>query len=338
MGEKVILCGIDEAGRGPLAGPVVASCVALPVAFDCSILSDSKALSEKKRIAAAAIIKKNALFGLGVMSHKAIDRLNILEATMTAMRKAFFELAEKLQRTDLTPFLIDEAALEKVATAYKVGSTCIGINGERETNGLYNANKTYDENDTYGASGKRKFDTGNIRGNTNALDTSNIGNACEKQNKRNALGGAKSRQGAAGPLFSLSELFQKDFLIDALAKDVLSEKSFEEGFAHLEYGAKAFLIPLKILEALRVVVDGNKVPKLGCPVAAAALVKADSKVGAVMAASILAKTHRDEIMKTFDRLYPEYQYAKHKGYPTKLHKELCKKFGPSPIQRKTFRW
>ena len=56
-----------------------------------------------------------------------------------------------------------------------------------------------------------------------------------------------------------------------------------------------------------------------------------------MAASILAKTARDKLMIEYSKIYPEYQYEKHKGYPTKLHKEICKKIGPSPIQRRTFK-
>ena len=57
-----------------------------------------------------------------------------------------------------------------------------------------------------------------------------------------------------------------------------------------------------------------------------------------MAASILAKNCRDRIMIEMDKKYPEYGYAKHKGYPTREHKEVCKKIGPSPIQRLSFRY
>ena len=65
-------------------------------------------------------------------------------------------------------------------------------------------------------------------------------------------------------------------------------------------------------------------------------VKADDRFPPVMAASILAKTARDLMMERYGRLYPEYEYPKHKGYPTKLHSELLKKWGPPPIQRKSF--
>ena len=55
-----------------------------------------------------------------------------------------------------------------------------------------------------------------------------------------------------------------------------------------------------------------------------------------MAASILAKVERDRIMVQYDALYPEYGYARHKGYPTKEHREICRRIGPSPIQRMCF--
>nr|AGS52780.1 ribonuclease HII [uncultured bacterium contig00142] len=80
--------------------------------------------------------------------------------------------------------------------------------------------------------------------------------------------------------------------------------------------------------------DGNKVPNL--PVPCEAVVKADAKVREVMAASILAKTARDKHMDEMALLYPQYGYAKHKGYPTKAHREAVLKYGPSPIQRLSF--
>jgi len=67
------------------------------------------------------------------------------------------------------------------------------------------------------------------------------------------------------------------------------------------------------------------------------LVKADEKVKEVSAASILAKVHRDNLMKEYDKLYPEYGFAKHKGYGTKAHLEAIKKYGYCPIHRKSFK-
>lgn len=86
---------------------------------------------------------------------------------------------------------------------------------------------------------------------------------------------------------------------------------------------------------IRAVADGLFAPDL--PVPCEALVKADSKVPEVMAASILAKTARDRLMEYYDIFFPGYGYAKHKGYPTKAHREAVLRLGPSPIQRQSFR-
>ena len=88
---------------------------------------------------------------------------------------------------------------------------------------------------------------------------------------------------------------------------------------------------------ISVIADGNKMPEIDAP-DLKAVVKADSKFHSVMAASIIAKVERDKIMKEMDALYPEYGYAKHKGYPTKGHIEICRKIGPSPIQRNSFKY
>ncbi len=87
------LCGIDEAGRGPLAGPVTAACVILGDGFPLELLGDSKALTERRRERAFAEILGNALaWSAGWASHEEIDRLNILRATLLAMRRAYFSL------------------------------------------------------------------------------------------------------------------------------------------------------------------------------------------------------------------------------------------------------
>ena len=83
------ICGIDEVGRGPLAGPVIAGAVILPK--DCNILylNDSKQLSEKKREELYDVIMREAVsVGLGLASHERIDEINILQATFEAMREA----------------------------------------------------------------------------------------------------------------------------------------------------------------------------------------------------------------------------------------------------------
>lgn len=83
------LAGVDEAGRGPLAGPVYAACVILPDGFYMPEINDSKKLSEKKREALFDVITKNALsYGIASVSAKEIDEINILNAAMLAMKKA----------------------------------------------------------------------------------------------------------------------------------------------------------------------------------------------------------------------------------------------------------
>jgi len=186
MRRMMILCGIDEAGRGPIAGPVCAAAVVLPKDFPFEVLADSKKLTEKKRGVAELVIKEHALaWGVAWSNPAEIDRINILNATMAAMQRAFMQVERKLGHIDL------------------------------------------------------------------------------------------------------------------------------------------------------VLVDGNKAPRLGVP--CQAIIKGDDSVFEIMAASILAKVARDRLMATLGERYPEYGYAVHKGYPTPAHREACRKFGPSPIQRMSFK-
>lgn len=82
------VCGIDEAGRGPLAGNVVAAAVILPLGLEIEGLNDSKKLSEKKREALFDVITKNSIYSIAWATPEEIDELNILNATMLAMRRA----------------------------------------------------------------------------------------------------------------------------------------------------------------------------------------------------------------------------------------------------------
>jgi ribonuclease HII len=83
------------------------------------------------------------------------------------------------------------------------------------------------------------------------------------------------------------------------------------------------------------IADGLFVPDI--PAACRPMVKADNAICEVMAASILAKTARDRLMEYYGIFYPQYGYETHKGYPTKAHREAVKCYGPSPIQRLSFR-
>lgn len=94
-GYKVI-CGVDEAGRGPLAGPVCAAAVILPSNLEIPGLTDSKKLTDKKRRELFPIIKEQAIsYGIGLASHEEIDKMNILQATYLAMERALDQLAVK---------------------------------------------------------------------------------------------------------------------------------------------------------------------------------------------------------------------------------------------------
>lgn len=90
------IAGVDEAGRGPLAGPVVAAAVILPEDFDVPGVDDSKKLSEKRREELFdIIIEKAVAFGIGVADHQVIDDINILQATRVAMKQAIDALEQK---------------------------------------------------------------------------------------------------------------------------------------------------------------------------------------------------------------------------------------------------
>lgn len=177
-----LIAGVDEVGRGPLVGAVVTAAVILDPNNPIEGLTDSKKLSEKKRLKLAEEIKAKALsWSLGRAEPEEIDQLNILHATMLAMQRA--------------------------------------------VEGLH---------------------------------------------------------------------IQPDFVL----------------------------------------VDGNRIPTLNIP--AQAVVKGDSLVQEISAASILAKVARDLEMDELDKQFPEYGFAKHKGYPTKLHFEKLTELGATPFHRKSF--
>jgi len=216
-----LLCGIDEAGRGPLAGPVCAAAVILPKEFPFWILDDSKKMSPSAREEARIIICFGALaWGIGWASAAEIDEINIHRASLLAMKRAF---------------------------------DCMAV----------------------------------------SMDDS-------------ISGPVDSRQGVHTPP-----------LQGGVVDSMLGESNRKE--------------PGKI----SAIADGLFVPDISVP--CIALVQADSKIPSVMAASILAKTARDRLMEYYGIFYPEYNYEKHKGYPTKAHREAIRLFGPSPIQRMSFK-
>ena len=112
------IAGVDEVGRGPLAGPVVAAAVALPADFFLPGLDDSKKLSEKKRDAFFDVIAAAAVaHGIGVVDHETIDEINILEATKKAMKAAVEEASGRLRRKNgaaLDHALVDALTIEGI--------------------------------------------------------------------------------------------------------------------------------------------------------------------------------------------------------------------------------
>jgi ribonuclease HII len=183
MSDILLICGVDEAGRGPLAGPVSAAAVILDASRPIEGLADSKKLSEKQRDFLAPIIRERALaWAVAYADVEEIDRLNILQATLLAMKRAVLALHTRPQQ---------------------------------------------------------------------------------------------------------------------------------------------------------VLVDGMYCPQTGIP--SQAIVKGDSKVAAISAASILAKTARDELMLKLHEQYPQYGFDGHKGYPTAAHIAALREHGVSDVHRRSFR-
>ncbi len=183
MHDVILICGVDEAGRGPLAGPVSAAAVILDPDYPIAGLADSKKLSERQRDQLAIIICERALaWAVAYAEVGEIDRLNILQATLLAMRRAVLALP---------------------------------------------------------------------------------------------------------------------------------------------------------IQPQQVLVDGLYCPQTGIP--SQAIVKGDSTIAAISAASILAKTARDALMLELHKTYPHYGFAAHKGYPTAAHLAALREHGVSIVHRKSFR-
>ena len=118
-----MIAGVDEVGRGPLAGPVVAAAVVLSDDFDLIEINDSKKLSEKKREELFPLIKeKSVAYAIGMVSQEIIDGINILEATKMAMRGAVLNLNEKLKEKsigEIDMLLIDALTLDNMPMEQK---------------------------------------------------------------------------------------------------------------------------------------------------------------------------------------------------------------------------
>ena len=102
-----LIVGADEAGRGPLAGPVCAAAVALPSDFPFELLADSKVLSEKKRLQAEIVIKEKAIaWAIAWGTPAEIDKINILNASLLAMKRAYLLVEKQLTSKGLTPEIL----------------------------------------------------------------------------------------------------------------------------------------------------------------------------------------------------------------------------------------
>lgn len=183
-----LIIGVDEAGRGPLAGPVVAAAVALNTYRFKNRIDDSKKLTSLSREKAFSEIIDKSVFGIGITNEKIIDRVNILVATCMAMEQAIASLIDKLSPAEV--------------------------------------------------------------------------------------------------------------------------------------------------KRTHIIVDGNLTLDVTLPYTC--IINGDSRSKSIACASILAKVTRDRIMKLYDRIYPQYGFIRHKGYPTKMHRAVLKRLGPSLIHRKSF--
>lgn len=117
---------------------------------------------------------------------------------------------------------------------------------------------------------------------------------------------------------------------------IIDEKSIDE-INILQATRRAMCLALKNLPIKPdyVLIDGIIKLAIGCP--SKAIIAGDSKCLSIAAASIVAKVTRDRIMESYDKVYPQYGFARHKGYPTKSHREALKVHGISPIHRKSYR-
>jgi ribonuclease HII len=146
-----LIGGVDEAGRGPLVGPVVAACVILPINYSCPGLNDSKQLTEKKREKLYDIIMKDAIsVGVGVVDNKKIDEINILEASRLAMKLAIdnmdikpdYVLSDAMKLTNIDIPYQDIIHGDALSLSIAAGSVIAKVTRDRM---MYELDKKYPE-------------------------------------------------------------------------------------------------------------------------------------------------------------------------------------------------
>jgi len=164
----------------------------------------------------------------------------------------------------------------------------------------------------------------------------------------------------AGPVVAAAVVLSASYAIDGLAdsktlsascREVLAEEirahaaAWSLGMASVEEIDRINILQATLLAMQRavqglgmtpdlVLVDGNRAPRLSCPVRT--VVRGDASIKSISAASILAKVARDAILQGLDAEYPGYGFANHKGYPTAAHQRALVELGPSPVHRRSF--
>lgn len=116
--EKKLVCGIDEAGRGALAGPLVTGAAIIPVGKKHKYLKDSKVLNKNQRKEAFIWIQKNCMYSYALCNHHVIDTINIYQATLKTMQKAFMHLMAKYNVAEQTAMVLVDAMPLKLAQPY----------------------------------------------------------------------------------------------------------------------------------------------------------------------------------------------------------------------------
>ena len=125
--ENKLVIGIDEAGRGPLAGPLVVAGVVFPIGYDTKDIYDSKKLSVKKRDELYDLILEDALYyNIQIVDEKTIDELNILQATRMAMTKIALDAKVEVVLTDAMKLYIDKNVIDLIKGDQKSGSIAAG--------------------------------------------------------------------------------------------------------------------------------------------------------------------------------------------------------------------
>ena len=141
----------------------------------------------------------------------------------------------------------------------------------------------------------------------------------------------------AGPVVAAAVVLPADAILQGLNDSKkLSPTRREELFPKIQTQAVVYGVAVVNPEVPDLLlIDGNQ--KTASSIEQWAIVKGDSKSLSIAAASVLAKVTRDHIMQDYHQLYPQYEFARHKGYGTKLHRDLIAEHGPCPIHRSTFK-